>query len=256
MSFLDSRYRPHAMGLKRASAVVLAGCLATGLGALARAGTIYTVGEGAVISNINDVAVVTDSLSSNLVGFSNALNSNVKYAQGFTSTGTAALEVTDIVLGLSAGSPVSSALVQIFSNTVVGGTAVPGSALATFTLSGTTAVFDTDTYNFTGSYTLAPSTNYWVVVADSAAGSNSSFQFVNAEDPVTGDPITPTGAWGYSWTGSRRARDGVTWANFTGANAGAIQVVAVPEPESLALLGVGAATVANGIMRRRKRTKT
>jgi hypothetical protein len=250
MTFRDPRVRGLAVTLKTVVTLVLAGVFAAGFGRDGVAGPIYTVGEGVSISNINTLTDVTDSGASNLVGFSNISNPNLKYAQGFTSTGTAGLEVTTIVLGLSANTPVSSAQVQIFNNTTVSGTAVPGSALATFTLTGTTAVFDTDTYAFTGSYTLAPSTDYWVVVSDTAAASNSSFNFVSVD---TGN--SPTGSWGYSWTAARRARDGVTWITSGAPTAGAIQVVAVPEPESLALLGLGTATVASGLLRRRRRSK-
>ena len=238
------------MGLKTVVSLVLAGVFAAGGVRDAVAGPLYTVSEGVSISNIATLADVTNSAATSIVGFSNLSNPDLKYAQGFTSTGTAGLQVTTIVLGLSANTPVSSAQVQIFSNTSVSGTAVPGSALATFALTGTTAIFDTDTYAFTGSYTLAPSTDYWVVVSDTAAGSNSSFSFVSVD---TGN--SPTGSWGYSWTAARRARDGATWITSGAPTAGAIQVIAVPEPESLALLGVGTATVANGLMRRRRRSK-
>lgn len=238
-------------GMVRASvALLLAGLLAPPALREARAGVVYTVNDGVVVSNIDTLTDVTNSGAANIVGFSNLANQNLKYAQGFTSTGTAGLQVTTIVLGLSANSPVTSALVQLFSNTTVGGTAVPGAALATYTLTGTTAVFDTDTYAFTGSYTLDPLTNYWVVVSDTAAASNSSFSFINVD---TGN--SPTGSWGYSWTASRRARDGVTWITSGAPTAGAIQVIAVPEPESLAILGAGAATVAGGIARRRRHRK-
>lgn len=197
-----------------------------------------------VYSNIATSADVDGSLTARPVGFSNVSNPNLMYAQGFTS-GTANLDVQSILVGLGADTPVSSAQVRLFSNTIVSGSNLPDAPIATFT--GTTAVENTAAYLFTGSFTLQPSTPYWVVVSDAAAGSESSFSYYDVESDAQ-----PTGTSGYSYLATRRSSDGGgTWLNFAAGDALSVSITAVPEPGAYALAGIGLVTA--GLMRWRRR---
>ena len=203
-----------------------------------------TVPGETVYSNISSSADVDESVTSRPVGYSNVSNPNLMYAQGFTS-GTANLDVQSILVGLGADTPISSAQVRLFSNTIVSGSNLPDAPIATFT--GTTAVENTAAYLFTGSITLDPSTPYWVVVSDAAAGSESSFSYYDVESDAQ-----PAGTSGYSYLATRRSTNGgSTWLNFPAGDALSLSITAVPEPGAYALAGIGLATA--GLMRWRRR---
>lgn len=197
-----------------------------------------------VYSNIANSADVDESITARPVGFSNLSNPNLMYAQGFTS-GTANLDVQSILVGLGADAPISSAQVRLFSNTIVSGSNLPGTPIATFT--GTTAVENTAAYLFTGAFTLQPSTPYWVVVSDANAGSGSSFSYYNVESDAQ-----PAGTSGYTYLATRRSTNGgSTWLNFAAGDALSVSITAVPEPGAYALAGIGLVTA--GLMRWRRR---
>jgi len=171
------------------------------------------------------------STTSNTVGYLNYYQSNQFQAQGFTLGGSSDYNVTSLALGLgSTGSP--APLVRIFSNI----SGAPGSALATFSLSGG-PVSAKDIYNFTGSFTAAKSTSYWVVLSNNNSASQESYEW-HSNDAFT----SPTGqnGSGISYLGTKESDNGGAWQSTLPSLSIAVTAEAVPEPSALALLGFGA----------------
>lgn len=196
----------------------------------AKAGTVFS-------SDFTDPAGFTQNITS---------GSNT-YASGFT-TGTASnfLDLTAVKLSLKSSSSTANPIVRLFSSTILSGTSIPNTALAT--LSGPTInnTLSSQTFTFTGWYQMSPSTNYWIVI--SAAGSDS-FQWETA-----GSPPTVANASGYSAIGGRRqANLSSNWTANTSASIGMVEVQAIPEPSTIMLAGLGIVGVAVANRTRRLR---
>lgn len=187
-----------------------------------------------------------------LTGNSTVSGSNW-FTTGFT-TGTSPdfLSLTSVKLSLATSGTATTAdpIVRLFS-----GVSNPTTEIATLTGSSlSSALPSTATFLPPSSpLALSPSTNYWVVL--SAAGSDAYGWY--ATDEVPGEQ----NGSGFTFVAGRRSTNaGTSWANNPLAQVGAvaIEVVAVPEPPTIMLagLGVAGAVVADRSRRLRRARKT
>jgi hypothetical protein len=205
--------------------------------ALCLTANVITSANAASSEVYGNLGTVADSTTSNTVGYLNSTQSNQSQAQGF-SLGLSDYNLTSLELGLgSTGSP--APLVQIFSNI----SGAPGSALATFSLSAG-PVSAINIYNFTGSFTAAKNTSYWVVLSNTNSASLESYEWYS-NDAFT----SPTGqnASGISYLGTKESDNGGSWNSTLPSVSIRVSGTAIPEPSALALLGLG--TVGLGIVR-------
>lgn len=168
-------------------------------------------------------------------------------AQRFT-TGTSGRTFSSVSFVVSGTSGPATASVYIYNDN----SGSPGSSLTT--LSGPAALTSgAATYTFTGSLALNPSTTYWVVWDNSAAGdSEYNLSVTAATSGGSGDWLTASD-YGYKTLalGASTWNTGVT-SDPTSAGPIRMTVTAVPEPATAAgLLGVAALSVV--FWRRRSR---
>ncbi|MEI8228040.1 MAG: PEP-CTERM sorting domain-containing protein, partial [Planctomycetota bacterium] len=101
-------------------------------------------------------------------------------------------------------------------------------------------------FNYLGSASLLPSTNYWVVL--SAPASEAFGWYVSNAFP------TQQNASGYAFTaGKSSSNSGGSWSDNPFAGFGAVSITAVPEPSSIVLAGLGVLAVGYQLRRRMKR---
>lgn len=162
-------------------------------------------------------------------------------AQGFNTGSSSQLTVQSVTLGMFT-TGTSSVTVSIFS-----GTSEPAGA-ALFT---SAAVDVSSTAKYTFDFTeanLAPNTNYWVIP--------SAAQWIYN----VGSPAAPTeqNASGYAYVDTLEST-GVSppsgpWTGEEVSGRYSVSIMAVPEPQTLALIGTGAAVVTGGVLRRRRKS--
>jgi hypothetical protein len=207
-----------------------------------------------VLGNLNNPA-------SSEVGSLSVGKVNVALAQGFTSgTDSLLLSLVKIRLDLKPDNSVTtnSPSVQLWSSIGSGTSAVPSALLASFTAdpalpSGLPFGSAAAIYDFAGWYDLAASTNYWVVVRD-ALPTVGKFSW-NLNDPNELPPAELNSS-GFSYlAGARSTTNGLNWSqNTSTVPATSMELVAVPEPPTVILAGLGvAAVIANGYRRRLRR---
>jgi autotransporter-associated beta strand protein len=162
-----------------------------------------------VVGVYGNLGTVNASTTSNTVGYLNSTWNDQFQAQGFSvgnQLGSSVWDIRQIQLGLgSTGSP--SPVVGIYSDFASINGAVPGNLLATFT--GSTSVSSKAIYTFTGSFTAAANTNYWVVLANANSASQESYEWYS-NDAFT--QPTVQNASNVTYLGTKE-RDGVsgTW---------------------------------------------
>ncbi len=185
---------------------------------------------------------------------------NQAVAQGFTSgTNVLTLSLKTIRLELAPITGTSAPVVELRSSTGSGTSSTPTSTvLATYTAApllsarGVGDFTGPTVVDFAGWYDLAPSTDYWVVVKD-AAPSVNRFAWTANEQALVPQALNSSGYAYLNW--SRSTTNGASW-NQAGLNSSsaAMELVAVPEPPTVILAGLGvAAVVANGYRRRLRR---
>ena len=217
------------------------------IGAPAFGGTIS-------LSNLNS--------GSSTAGFLAVGQPDIALAQGFTTgSNTEFLKLTQIKLDLipDTARATNSPLVQLWSNIGSGGADLPSSSLATFTVQpalpgGIPFNSAASVYTFVGSFDLQPNTNYWVVVRDaSPTVGKFGWDFNN----TFATPSARTSNSGFtSLAGARSTSNGSTWSQNAAARSLAVELVAVPEPPTIILAGLGAAAVVgHGYRRRRLRQR-
>lgn len=196
----------------------------------AKAGTVFS-------SDFSEPAGFTSNITS---------GSNT-FATGFTTGSNANfLDLTAVKLSLKSTSSTANPIVRLFSSTLLSGTSIPDAPLATLTGPTINNTLSSQTFTFTGSYQMSPSTNYWVVI--SAAGPDS-FQWETA-----GATPTVANASGYSAIGGRRqANLSSNWTANSSASFGMVEVQAIPEPSTIMLAGLGIVGVAVADRTRRLR---
>lgn len=163
-------------------------------------------------------------------------------AQGFT-TGTTNLTLQSAaVFGRSgAANTYSMSLWSAVSGN-------PGSILAqslTTTVGSTNAL---QQFIFSPGYVLSPNTTYFVGFGAVQAGQTMRWAKIDNPDPL--NPTEQNGS-GYTFFGTRINLSG-TWSNSASASDLSLSITAVPEPQTMALLGVGGAAMAAGLLRRRR----
>jgi hypothetical protein len=224
------------MRLKVATVVAFTGVLVAQISA-ANAAVIY--------SNLG----TPDSTTSVAIGYNSSVNTNVKYAQGFTTgTGVYLLNSVDLALGVT-GFGNGSPLLQIFSDN----SGKPGTDLAaTFTnpTFGAQAVYN---LNLATPFSLSATTSYWIVLSDTTSASQTKFNWYYS-DAFT-QPTAQNGSGLTYLAGARSMNGGTTWATNDAFALTAITLNAttVPEPSTYALAAI-ASSIMVVVGRRRKST--
>jgi hypothetical protein len=189
---------------------------------------------------------IATSIFSATVGYVNGVQNNTLVGQGF-SVGATPWDIQQIDVGLaSSGTGTTDPRVYLYSDNA----GVPGSQLSEFTLSGSPVSTSKQTFFFTGSYSAQPSTNYWVLLKDANAPSQSSFEWY-LEDSLA----TPTArnSSGISYLGTKvQDFTGGLWTDtLSGLSVRVQAVAAVPEPPTYALAMVAGVLGASAAARRR-----
>ncbi|NDC53653.1 MAG: PEP-CTERM sorting domain-containing protein [Planctomycetia bacterium] len=207
-----------------------------------------------VLSNLNNPA--SADFGTYAVGKGSQNGPCSALAQGFkTGTDSAKLNLEKIRLDLSSDSRLAGfPKVELWSNNAFG---LPGSWLSTFTAgvlgSGTVASASSAAIrDFNGSFALSADQSYWVVVRDQSVATGQFYWDLNVDilDPQ------PANGSGFSYLGAARSiTDGSTWSTFSAGGPLSIELVAVPEPPTVILAGLGvAAAVGHGYRRRLRRS--
>ena len=181
------------MRLKVATVVAFTGVLVA---------QISAVNAAVIYSNLG----TPDSTTSVAIGYSSSVNTNVKYAQGFTTgTGVYLLNSVDLALGVT-GFGNGSPLLQIFSDN----SGKPGTDLAaTFTnpTYGAQAVYN---LSLATPFSLSATTSYWIVLSDTTSASQTKFNWYYS-DAFT-QPTAQNGSGLTYLAGARSMNGGTTWA--------------------------------------------
>lgn len=196
----------------------------------------------AVDMNIyGNLGTVSATTTSNTVGYLSNAQQNQFQSQGFT-VGSTSYALSSIDLGLgSTGGP--SPVVSIYNDSGN----QPGTSLATFTTASTLGT--KQIYSFTGSYTLAASVQYWIVVSNANSASQESYEWYSNDTFTT---PTAQNSSGVNYLGTKeRNGTGGTWANTMQSLSIGLKGTAVPEPSTYAL-GLIATGVLAAMARRRK----
>jgi hypothetical protein len=206
--------------------------------------------EQAAMSNLNNPA--STEFGSLAVG-----RTNVALAQGFkTGSDDRFLGLKKILLDLSSDQLVTtnSPVVQLWSSSGSGASNLPSVQLASFAVqpplpSGIPFGAAPAIYTFAGYFGLAPDTNYWVVVRDA----NPTVGKFRWDYNINGDNPVAVNSSGFTYIAAARStNDGTTWTQNGPASALSVELVAVPEPPTIILAGLGAAAVVGYRFRRRK----
>jgi len=212
---------------------------AIGLAAVVCAFATPAARAGVVYGNLG--ASGTDTAA---YGGSNADQTQTAFAaQGFT-TGTTNLTLQSASVFGRSGSVANTFSMSLWS--AVSGN--PGSILAeslTTTVSSTNALQE---FVFSPGYVLSPNTTYFVGFGAVPAG--QTMRWGTMSEPVGVSPTEQNGS-GYAFFGARRNVGG-TWSNHASSSTLSVSITAVPEPQTVALLGAGGAAMAAGLLRRRR----
>lgn len=178
-----------------------------------------------------------------------AINATVSGSNYFTTgfiTGTDAnflsLQSVNLSLATSGTAASVSPVVQLFS-----GTGSPTTLLGSFSSQTVAVTIPTSfAFNYLGSASLLPSTNYWVVL--SASAGQAFGWYTTDENP------SAQNSSGYAFTSGKRSTNaGSSWVNSSAAASGAVSITAVPEPSSIVLAGLGVLVAGYQLRRRMKR---
>lgn len=162
---------------------------------------------------------------------------NIWYAYGFT-TGSVGATLRSIQLDIDENQQAAQwvgSSVKLFANDGAGG--IPGTLLATYDIYNLSSV--TTFGSASSSYDLSASTSYWLAITGSLGNA-----YYNTTDSRTysGDTLS-----GYQFNGSNLLANsgdgGSSWITFTYNRTPLVKLStdAVPEPSSIALLGLGVA---------------
>lgn len=163
-------------------------------------------------------------------------------AQQFNSGANSALSAVSLSLfRVGTGGAYS---VQLWSNTVVSGTAVPGTFLGNLGSGSTSSLTTFPTLvSFNPTTAVSPNTDYWVVFDATAVGTGQAYWNYTADSTGTG---VASAAY-------FKTDDGDGWTEAYGPYRGIMSVTAVPEPSTCALAAAGL-VVAGFVRARRRRT--
>ncbi len=193
-------------------------------------------------------AYLTNLPGSNDGDFVN-IGAGVSYAVEFT-TGSSPATLIDAQLRLTTQAPATDADVLTLYSASAG---LPGTALTTFTTPPLGVGTSTDV--FTTNFALAANTSYFLVLTGGAAFSQWTSTFTAANP----NGVTPTSTAGVTYV-TQLAGSGPIGGAPTSFSASAVipnfqlDVAAVPEPSSLALVGLGGVAVLVGRRLRRGRS--
>ena len=188
---------------------------------------------------------IASSVFSATIGYVNSVQNDTLAAQGF-SMGSTPWEITQIDVGLAAsGTGASSPELFLFDDNA----GVPGNPVTTFTLVNAISNSKT-THFFSGSYQAAANTNYWAVLGDANAGSQSSFEWYLEDTSATPSERNSSGI---TYLGTKLQQFGAgPWTNTqAGLSFRVSGVAAVPEPSTFAFASMGGMLAAGAIARRK-----
>ena len=154
---------------------------------------------------------------------------DIQIGMGFTTAAGSSLSLDNIVVRLKRVDASDDPLIRLFSDSTG-----PDSALVTFTDPANTAAVADHTLTPTSSFTLAPSTTYWIVMENLEFPRGAVFDWVGVGAAFTG---TATFAGSSIGVGSPSGIDAPSTFLAFEVNA------TVPEPSTIALFGIGAIAV-------------
>lgn len=193
--------------------------------------TLATTGaDAAVVAKYvyGNYGTISRSIFSATVGYVSGIQNDMLAAQGF-SVGSESYDIKEIAAGLKATDASSDAEAYIYSDN----SGVPGSQLAAFTLDNGPVSTAKQTYSFAGSYTVQPSTNYWIVLGDGNPSDQSSIEWYLEDN---GAPPSGRNLSGMTYLGTKvQAYSGSNWTDTLTGLSIRVTAEAVPEPSTYAL---------------------
>lgn len=190
-----------------------------------------------VFSTLSGPTVSAAQLSGNAVGTWN--NGAQQFNTGFNN------EVTNVTLGLQRIGTGGTFSIELWTNSLVAGTATPGSLVATIATASTSILSTSESaQSFPTSVAgLTKFSDYWIVFNALNVGPGTAYwAYTN----------TSTGP-GVADTNYLAVNDGPGWSEAYGNYRGVMEVEAVPEPGTISLAVAAAGGVACGSAWRRRR---
>lgn len=190
-----------------------------------------------VFSTLSGTTISAAQLSGNAVGTWNY--GAQQFNTGFNN------QITSVTLALQRIGTGGTFAIELWTNSLVSGTAMPGSLVSTLA-SDSTSILNTGevqatfTVNATG---LSKFTDYWIVFNALNVGPGTAYW------SYTDDASGP----GVAGTAYMAVNDGPGWTPAYGSYRAVMEVEAVPEPGTLPLAGAGVAILAWAAGRRRRR---
>ena len=153
-------------------------------------------------------------------------------------------EITGVTLGLQRIGSGGTFAIELWTNSFVSGSAVPGTLVSTLTSDSTSILNSSEVQaHFTTSATgLTKFTDYWIVFNANNVGPGQ----------VLWSYTDSTAGAGVAGTEYIAVNDGPGWIDAYGSYRGIMEVQAIPEPGTLVLAGIGAAVAACSLRRRRR----
>ena len=169
---------------------------------------------------------------------SDAVGSDSWYADEFkTGTNVGGYTLDSIQLAMTNASGTPSGFVVMVYSAIVGAGVSPGSSLGTLDGSNNPFTAGIYTYASASTLTLSPSTYYFIVLTAGTTVATGAYEWIFAN---TGSFNSYNPSDGWIGEGPAYSSNGSSWSSISSAYPQfAITATPIPEPSSLALLGLG-----------------
>ena len=196
---------------------------------------------GFATTNTTQAALAVSNLGETVVGSLSFGSDSALLGVSFT-TGDIATQMSSLEFLVGPNAGYQSSTVALYTSS----SAKPGSSLTSWTYPNVTTG-QTVTVNTTN-FNLSASTEYFLVFSSTHAGGPPNISATNSPDETVGDAAQVGTGWTIGNIHYVSTDTGQSWTPVD-SSAGQIQINVVPEPSSLALLGLGSFAL---ILRRRK----